>query len=76
MKVEIKKKKADLKFPCLMIGDNESILLAIGRSPDGLLLTGVVLVSPKQYFETGYTSTNFIAGNFHPFDGELIIKND
>ena len=75
MKVELIQKeeiKKEIKYPCLMQYKDEEetfIVFFIGDSE------GIVVGYSKEY-SNGFYSNCWVMGDFTPYEGKVILKND
>lgn len=80
MKVTIheKPKEQELKFPCLMISDNQQIILALSMRERGnsFYYEAITLDPGETYNKNGDYSEDYIACAFSPFHGSITLEND
>lgn len=70
MKVEVKNKVNEVKYPCLMESNLEQIVLFVSNKIGTLVYVG------NSTCEVGDYSEQWHMPSFEPFDGEITLKND
>lgn len=75
MKVEIqsKEEKKEIKFPCLMIGKNDEIIMVLKKREHGGY-DGIQLL-PKYEFRYEYATT-WSDTYYQPFKGKVTLSNE
>ena len=82
MKVEVKDKVSEIKFPCLMISEDKKFIVLFSNMNCGTCIysnmnCGTCIYSLDSIiYEIGSYSEAWIMPLFVPFDGEITLKND
>ena len=71
MKVEVKDKVSEIKFPCLMVTEEYDVIVLFTSSTKG-----ICVMSDHPNFKVGEYSNGWVIENFKLFDGEITLKND
>ena len=72
MKVEVKDKVSEIKFPCLMISEDKKFIVLFSNMNCGTCIYSLDSI----IYEIGSYSEAWIMPLFVPFDGEITLKND
>ena len=70
MKVEVKDKVSEVKYPCLMITEEKDLIVLFISSTKG-----ICVMSDHPNFKVGEYSNVWCMMSFVPFDGEITLKN-
>jgi hypothetical protein len=73
MKVEVKDKVSEIKYPCLMIGIDTQRVVLFHKEKCGIVLDKG---SSSSNSEIGYYSEGFCMNLFKLSDKEITLKND
>ena len=73
MKVEVKDKVSEIKYPCLMIGIDTKRVILFYKEKCGIVLDEG---NSNTNNEIGYYSEEFDMSLFKLFDKEITLKND
>ena len=71
MKVEVKDKVSDIKYPCLMKESEWGIIVLFDKYKCGTCIKG-----GTSYHRIGDYNTDWIMPLFKLFEGEITLKND
>jgi len=71
MKVEVKDKVSEIKFPCLMVTEEYDVIVLFTS-----LTNGTCVMSEHPNYKVGEYSNGWAIDNFNQFDGEITLKND
>lgn len=77
MKTVIKEDSKEFEYPCLMIGEEGTVLFVYADSEDEYeCMEGMVIVEGKMNSSLGYVSNGWRKDKFTPFKGVVELSND